>query len=415
MIIKIRKGIDDFYYIIMLSIFLTGTVVRKSFLPGFWGTANLVFLICELLVLITALKWRKLELNGIFLGILLISLILYVDIDTHSNMSSVISSIMYFVFPLFLMDAEVLLKIDEKNFVVSIIKILNFFVLVNVVIMVCDQLSGCAVTRLMSRFFPYISNYLPSSKGFLQFRANTYLGHELYITHFIIVFYALNMLYITEFSGQILSSKIVHVVALFGIAFTQSKMGILLLFMLIAYFNVRNKNKFTNILLAVIGIGMLYYLGIFGAVIERFQNTSFTTGRTTWLTYLINYYGLEIRFLGGYGEALMSRFRELLENSHSISWSNMIVTAAFDSPVLILIFRYGILVAILWMIKAFWKTFKIICKTRNLTIFICYICIVAQVLSFNQLIFNPDLVCCILIWNVTFIELSRYKINLHQL
>lgn len=400
--IKFKRSIANYYYAILLSVFLFGIVIRKSFLPGMTGTANMIFFFCELVVIITALKRKKLKISGTILGIVLMLSILYVDMRTSSSTGSMFSSIVYIVLPLFFLDAEVLNGIDRKKFITTVLKILNFFVIIIVAIMFCDQISGCAVTRAMAGLFPYLNNYLPSSSGFLQFRSNTYLGHELYNTHFIIMFYMLNMLYRSKFGEAMLDIKIMHIIGVLGIAFTQSKMGAILLFVAIVYFNYNSRNRFVNTMLVFLGISILYYVGLFDAIISRFQSTSFTTGRLTWLNYLSDYYGLEIRLFGGYGENLTSYFISKLRGNYSESWSQMIVTAAFESPFLIISYRYGLLIAVLLFLKMFFGTFFSIWKAKSRSLLLCYVLMIVQVVAFNQLIYNPDLLCCVLLWNVVF-------------
>lgn len=405
--IKFRRTIANYYYTILLSVFIFGIVIRRSFLSGMPGTVNMIFFFCEFVVLATALKKRKLKIMSICLGIVLIMGIVYVDVSTSSSVSSMFSSIVYIVLPLFFLDAEVLDTVDRKQFIRTLIKILNFFVVIIVAIMFCDQISGCAVTKSMASVFSYLNNYLPAATGFLQFRSNTYLGHELYNTHFIIMFYLMNMLYRSEFKEMILDTKIVHMIAILGIIFTQSKMGAILLFVAVVYFNYNSKNRVVNILLVFAGIGILYYIGLFDAIISRFQSTSFTTGRLTWLTYLSDHYGLKLQLFGGYGEELTAYFTSRLRVNYSDSWSQMIVTAAFESPFLIISYRYGLIMAILWFIKLFSGTFFVIWKSKSRAILLCFAIMIVQVIAFNQLIYNPDLLCCVLLWNIVFINFAN--------
>ena len=41
--LKVKKSIETYYYIIFLSLFICGNVIRRSFFSGFFGTGNLIY------------------------------------------------------------------------------------------------------------------------------------------------------------------------------------------------------------------------------------------------------------------------------------------------------------------------------------------------------------------------------------
>lgn len=407
--IRLKRTLDKYYYIMLFSIFVFGSAIRKSFFSGALGTGNIVFLICELLILVNAVKAKKVFWQGWVPGIVLIAMILYIDHEASSDALSIARSVIYIILPSFLLEADVLSKIEAKEFLRTMIKILNFFVILIVCMMLADQLTGCAVTRGIAVLFSGVLSYLPSSYGFLQFRSISYLGHELYNMHFILMFYILNMLYSYELKETLVSKKALHAAAILGAVFTQSKMGVIVLFAAIIFFNYNSKKRWLNIFFLICGMGILYYVGLFHSIIGRFANTSLTTGRFRWLTYLTDYYGLNLKLFGGYGENLTSYFSSRLSSSHSENWVRVIVTAAFDSPIAIVAYQYGILPCILWLIQVFGSTAIKVFQSKSKAIVLCFALMFAQIMTFNQLIYNPDLMCSVIIWNVVFGMFCRAK------
>lgn len=401
--LKIKKSIELYYYIIFLSLFIFGNVIRRSFFSGFFGTGNFIFYLFLFIFTIKAVKLKKINFKGILCIFLIIPLILYADFKSGSSIKSIVTSIVYLVFPLLLMDIDIIKRDKRYEFIHCILSILNFFVILNVCIMFLDQISGCMITKAMTTIFPAIREYIPSSFGFLKFRSVTYLGHELYITHLILMFYMMNMLYYKFYSKYLVRISVIYIVTIFGILFTQSKLGVILIFAAIFYFNFNKKNRMINIVLLLLGIVCLYYIGFFDVIIYRFKNTSFDTGRTTWLNYLRNNYGLSIQILGGYGENMNSYFQSRLLSTHSSNWARVIVTAAFESPMLLIAYRYGVLVSILWLSKIYLTTLIPILKSKCFTLVVVFMLLFIHNMSFNQLVYNNDLLICVLIRNIVFL------------
>ncbi len=401
--LKVKKSIETYYYIIFLSLFICGNVIRRSFFSGFFGTGNLIYYLLLFILIVKSVKLKKINLKGIS-GVLFIGLLLiYVDFESGSSINSIVTSVVYLILPLFLMDINIIAQEKKSEFIHCILSILNFFVILNVCIMFVDQISGCFITKSMSNVFHGIKGYLPNSFEFLKFRSVTYLGHELYITHLILMFYMMNMLYYKFYNRYLIKVPVIYIITVFGILFTQSKLGVILMFMAIFYFNFNRKNRIINIILLLLGIGCLYYIGFFDMIIYRFQNTSFDTGRTTWLNYLRNNYGLKIQLLGGYGENLNTYFQSKLLSKHPLSWTKMIITAAFESPVLLMAYRYGILLSVAWLSKIYLTILIPILKSKCFSLFVVFTLLFIHNMSFNQLVYNNDLLICVLIRNIVFL------------
>ena len=271
--IKIEKSYANCYYIMLLSIFITGYTLRSSILPGVFGYINFAFYISMFIILMRWIKYFNIRhimiISAIFGGIL------YVDIMTGSNIYKSINSIFGFVLPLLLFCINYKrVIIDEELFITKCIKIVNFFTIVIFIYIVIDMVTNCLLTRTLSIIFPKLVEYIPKDTGFLKFRSASYLGHELYTKHFILMFYILNMLYHAIKLKYLMNPIIIHIIVMIGMVFSGSKIGILIVLFLILYFNFKNRNRIINITLIFLGLLILGYLGLFDYIINRFTTTT---------------------------------------------------------------------------------------------------------------------------------------------
>lgn len=387
--IKVEKSYVNCYYIMLLSVFIMGYTLRSSILPGVIGYINIPFYICMSIIL---LKWAKYINQNIIVTGIILCIILYVDIKTGSDIDKIIVSMLGFVIPLSLFSVDYKRIVKNKHmFLTKSIKILNLFVVIMFMYMLIDLFTGCAMTKALSVIFPKLAEYIPTNTGFLQFRSASYLGHELYTKHFIIMFYMLNMLYYLTTSKYLINIIVLYGVSVIGIALSGSKLGILILLFLIVFFNLKSKNKMINFTLIFLGLLILAYLGIFDYVINRFTTTTFTTGRSqAWelvATSLPN-----LKAIGGLGEGLMEFLRA--------RYNDIQVTAAFEYPFKIWMYRYGWVVTALILYQIYACTLYKFIKGKSIIFILSFLMIIGETSSFNQLVYNPDLIILVVLWNI---------------
>lgn len=387
--IKVEKSYVNCYYIMLLSTLLFGYTIRSSIINGIFGYINIIFYICMLMIL---LKWIKYINYNLIVVVAILLSIIYVDITTYSSIDRIINSIITFVLPmlLFSIDYKRIVK-NKELFITKCIKILNFFIIIIFLYMIIDMMTGATLTKNSSKIFPKLIEYIPSNTGFLQFRSTSYLGHELYTKHFFIMYYILNMIYYLVTSKSLMNIIIVHVISIIAIALSGSKLAILVLLFLIVYFNFKGKNKFIKFILIFIGLLIMNSLGIFDFVINRFKTTTLTTGRG--LAWDIVSGSLpEIKLIGGSGENLTSNLMKY--------FTQIQVTAAFEYPFKILLYRYGLIPTILILYELYGKTFYKFLKGKNMIFIISFFVMIVETSVFNQLIYNPDFCIVIIIWNI---------------
>lgn len=387
--IKVEKSYVNCYYIILLSILLFGYTMRSSLISGVFGYINIMFYACMFLIL---LKWIKCINYNSFVVAAIFLLILYVDIVTHSNFNQIVTSMVTFVFPLLLFCVNYNKIIKNKElFIVKSIKILNFFIVITFIYIIIDMITGATLTRSLATIFPKLAEYIPVNTGFLQFRSVSYLGHELYTKHFFIVFYILNMIYYSINTKSIMNIVAVHFISIVGVALSGSKIAILVLLFLMIYFNFKGKNKFIKLLLIFIGLLIMNSLGIFDFVINRFKTTTLTTGRS--LAWNIISPSLpNIKLIGGSGENLTANLMNRFTQTQ--------VTAAFEYPFRMWLYRYGLIPTILILYQLYIKSVYKFLKGKNLIFIVSFSVIIVETSTFNQLVYNPDFCIAVIMWNI---------------
>ena len=164
-------------------------------------------------------------------------LIIGVDIATKSKLDSMIRSLIAFVIPISFLciDHNKIIK-DKEQFIIRFIKIFNVLILTVFIYMLIDSITGCYLTKSLGSVFENFQQYIPKNTGFLKYRSSSYLGHQLYTKHFMLMFYTLNMLYFTVTSKKLLNIGLVHVISILSILMSGSKTALVALFILILLF-----------------------------------------------------------------------------------------------------------------------------------------------------------------------------------
>lgn len=387
--IKIEKSYVNCYYIMLLSIFMMGYVLRSSILPGAIGYTNIIFYVCMSIIL---MRWVRCINKNIIVVAIIFGIVLCVDLSKTSDIYKSITSLVGFVLPLllFCVDYSKIIE-DKEKFIVKCIKIINFFAIVVFIYIILDLFSTSALTKSLSTVFLKLESIIPKRTGYLQFRAGSYLGHALYTKHFILMFYILNMLYYITTSKYLMNIIVVHIISIIGIALTGSKLGIMMILFLTLYYNSKNKYMIINFALIFLGVLILGYLGVFDIVINRFMTTTLTTNRTA-AGELVSSVLPSIKLVGGMGADLSDYLLKRFNSSE--------VTAAMEYPFKIWAYRYGLIATALILFEIYIHTLYRFIKSKNMTFIISFLIIIAETSAFNQLVYNPDLFILIILWNI---------------
>ncbi len=381
----------NYYYIILISIMMFGYTIRSSIFDGIIGYINIISYLCMAIILFK--HYKNID-KSIFIVIFIMLYIISIDIATNSKIDSIARSLIAFVLPLAFLciDHNRIIK-NKEEFIIKFLKIFNALVIILFIYMLIDGLSGCYLTKIMSNVFDNLKDYVPKNTGFLKYRSKSFLGHQLYTKHFILMFYLLNMIYFVITSKSVMNIGLIHIISVLSILMSGSKTALVVLFILVLFFNIRGPSKYRKMGILIIAVIIMYFMGLFDYIINRFMTTSLTTGRS--VGWRIVSEGLpNVKIFSGQGENLF----KMIENK----FTDTQITAAFEYPIRILSFRYGILVTSLIMYLSYFKSLFKFLKDRCIIIVICFLLVIGETNTFNQLVFNPDFMILIVLWNIVF-------------
>ena len=194
-------------------------------------------------------------------------------------------------------------------------------------------------------------------------------GHPLSNALFFNSFFVVNVFWFRA-SRQKCPTLVFFLITLAGTLLASSKTGIVVCFLLQILVNWKHKKW---LLASIPVLALLYFLGAFNAIINRFSTSSLTTGRLEALQeYLPS--GIEpFRFLTGYGSNV------ILNSSHPLSS----LRAAFEFPLLMFAHDYGILFSVIHIFGLFaYATWRFLRK-KNWIHWLCWSLLFAEVNTFN--------------------------------
>lgn len=213
-------------------------------------------------------------------------------------------------------------------------KIINFTLLVVAILGVVDTLSGFIITNYFTDF--YGTDAMRQMRIDEPNRLITILGHPLVTSNIGLIsciFNAIELKYLDQDKKKIKKHYFYYFVAMIVIGFSGSKICFLLSLVIIMMLNF-DKKKYRYMVLTVIIVYILYIVGAFDVIIERFLvgyvSGDFSTGRNVHFANLYSSGALKFDWFKGHGQEI---------NEHFI--------IALEYPFLRLSFRYGIFFAVI--------------------------------------------------------------------
>lgn len=271
------------------------------------------------------------------------------------------------------------------------LKILNVVLFLVAVGGLIDLISGYSVTKFFTEFY--------HTEAILQMRIDepsriiSALGHPLVSSEIGLIGCICN--YIDAVSLKTTKHQISKfLVSMVVIALCGSKIAFVLALFLMLLLNIENR-KLRNIILAVILIYILYAVGMFDVVLERFVNGiksgDLTTGRNVRFAELYSAGALRFSFFSGHGQELSEYF-----------------IIALEYPALRLSYRYGIFYMICLFGTIFVYPLVTVLRRKQLFLFWALLCLIVDVNTFSSLAATGD---GMLIYNVMiflFMNISKF-------
>lgn len=400
MYIKKSKFNEFILKAMVISLFLFPYYFRVNTLKDL-SAIKLIFIVLLPIFLIVNLK----KINKLYFC--LISFIaIYISINNifvnGNALSSNIRTLSMCVIPMYLLTIDLKLEKDsaQKN-LKMVLSIVNIFTIVIFIIGIIDPLINY---KIMGTIGNILNNKFSEiiAKGTTRdiYRYSSYLGHYLFTKDIFLYFYILNTCYYKNFKEHLLSRGIIITISLVGVLLTASKSGVIILLLMLLFVNYK-RSKIMNMLLSSLMIIVTYLMGFFDTFLIRIKSGSLTTGRyEAWnILEYYNVYTKKIFF--GYGEYYIERAVNIVGNIQAV--------AAFEYPIKILMYKYGIFVTILMIIALFiWPIMKFI-KSKSYATLLLFVFMVININTYNGLVLTPDNMIFFSIFTMMLINCCKYE------
>lgn len=347
--LKKYRSIEVNYLILMLlffSIFIFTNIIRIIVGNKISLDLTIPFFSVLLYFLYFILNYKKIKFNFfcICVFILLLNIISLVTYKVTLSEETVFMVTIFSPLIIFVMEPPSG-EIIKKTFL-KIRFILNFVVVINTIYGVMDYMLKGALQL-------YLSNYLQNSSFIILiplelslkvYRLYSLLGHPLTNTFYYLAVFIVNLTHGYYFYDRHVRFSIIYIFIIIGMLLSNSKIGIVLLFIVLIsiMLKFRNKNKYIYAVLFLIGVLIFSKSSYFeNNVIPRFseaiQMGDITNGRQTSLNILLNSNVEKPSiFLGkGFGSSVR------------LCVDTLGLTNSFENPIIMFSYDYGIVSTLL--------------------------------------------------------------------
>lgn len=373
----------------LLSIFVLGTEIRNGINPSM---INQNFIFLAALITCLAIYRRRLLTKDFVIVFLLILHCYMVDyISPYSNPGPVIiikSS------PLLLFAINYSSAIwNYKKCAYKYIKVYNLFAYLLLAIWATDCVTNGLVTKsVVLGLCPNLSQWVPASYGFFQYRYSAYIGQSLAVSEVFLIFFALNQCYAHKTKEYICPEYLMYTISFLGVLATGSKTGIVIVLAMLVYSFLKGKNKGVKFAIIFILGSVLVGVGSFTLVANRFSTTELTTGRGLIITEAFERGILQLKLLTGTGSNLINAYAPYL----GVFRAQIINEYPFFS----MLFQYGLIHVLLVLYIIIYKPVMNLLKNKNGYIAVFLLLIFLDVNTFNWYLAYTDAVLLFVLTNI---------------
>lgn len=264
------------------------------------------------------------------------------------------------------------------NCVRTLIRGVNFFVLMVFAILVFDLVSGSAVIGfLASHFMPDMVGWIQS--GVFERHASIW-GHYLITAGFYIVFLFMNVAYAKIEGKYLIDVRLLYVVATIGVLSTGGKTALVVYLVSIVWLNTTGEHRIRNAVALTAFLLMLYFFGAFDIVLGRFGAEDLSSGRNDSAAMM---FSQELPGLfSGYGENFTNRAIVLIGYGNAAMFS--------EYSLLALSYKFGFVFVVLVCFLALRPFFSAARRIRQWGLAFMGVASLAYFSSFNGLLVLPD-------------------------
>lgn len=358
----------DIFWLIPVGLFFFPTTVRGLLVDNELFIAfNIVSWLAILVYLIKIPNDMRAIKAGMPTVILLAVLYVVTIIVNDSNLFQAAAFFTATVLPIIWLNY----RFRNKGFILRAFRIWYQVLYIAMIIIIAGEMINFISNNASSEFFAN----LYGNKSYFQLvsegRLISFYGHAIFTKEIILLFYATGV--IAHRYRIFQGTEVVYTsIAVIAMAFTSSKMGVVLILAGVLYFNFNIKRIRYLIMVALVGY-IAYSYGFFDAILERFniafRSGDITTGRNIALLALYSSGALSFDLLGGAGFTNMS--------------TDMI--AALEYPLLRLAYRHGILYAVIVLLSVFAVPVVRLIRARKMDLLVALLLIVLDINTYDSI------------------------------
>lgn len=391
-IIRLKNIFLKVNVLLFFSLFIFSFQVRGIVLKGNAKNFNIIATISIIYILI-----RTLKNTNKYMILIVITCILNVLISQIYNNKAIIENIVVIsciILPLFLVisniNNEVIVQIFDKY-----IKVFNVIIIIMIVIGIIDNLTANSLGKIIasiindSIYYELVSN--PTYNRYYSF-----MGHPLYNTQLFLMFYLINLIS-NKYFKKGMNMNYVIVLTIIGLSLTASKTGIILLGVTLL-FTSPLKNKWIYYTYICVFLIILFKLGVFDTVLDRFTYGTLTSGRNEVWEIIKNNNFIPFKFLNGYGSGYNNQINYFVQTG----------SAAYEYPIRLFALEYGILNTLLIYLTIFVYPFLCLLKNRHYIILMAFLIVFVDVNTYNGIGLGMDIMLMFCVYVYILLNISNY-------
>lgn len=401
---KINYINKNLFVLLICFIFIFSEQIRTGIMGGQLGVINIIGTIILILIYINNIK--KINKYGIIFIYSTISMYLLSASFYENSIFKIFKIIVIYFIPLGLILISIESETFEKIFEFTL-NILKIIIICITVIGILDYVFNINFNLIISKLMSQRMQELIYNQQFSEtYRLYSFMGHPLFNTELYLMFFTLSTIDYKYYKKRSLPIWIL-IISLIGVLLTASKTGIILMgIAMVCLF--RNEKKISKIIL-IIGITIIVYkIGLFNSVIERFSSGSLTTGRAEKWIEVSQMGEFPIKFFTGYGNGFT-----FVMNTY-IDWAS----AAFEYPFRMFSLEFGVLITSLIYIFIMIIPSIVLIKRGQWMLMLIFLIVFLDVNTFNGLSLNGDymLIFCFFIFIIlntsNYIKLNTKEVDL---
>lgn len=367
---------------LFIGVFLVPTMIRYPLvkdLIGEYGYINYFVCISTIIFLVKKRDYERKELYIIGLWILMLIPLFYSNRNLEFQRS--IAQIFSCWFPMFI----ILYKISNENrqkLIHYFLLAYDAFIILLFLIGIIEKFTDGAILHHIVLLFTN-HGFVCKDLTFLDMisvRYTSIWGHPLTNAVLFNLFFIVNDIYYRSIHREY-PRMIFFVIALFGVLLCSGKTAIVVLGLYLIISNWKEKRW---LFVYIVGFVVMYFLGIFDLIIQRFTEGPLTTGRVDALKEYFSSGIYPFHFFSGYGTG-MTYTKPMFH-----------LKAGFEFPPMMFSLDYGMLFAFVMFFTVFIYFSYYMIKKKEYISWMGYSLIYAQINTYNGICLRNQDICCIL-------------------